>query len=395
MWHQPWTYKEGIAVAAGLIVVGLLLQFCVGSINWDLVEWPVNIIMLCCYVATLATAFSLRKKSYVIRWCMSYNAAVPALLISGIATVGYGITCIRETLSFWPFVLLYVWLTTIAGLSCIKLIAERRSLGAILCHAGFFLAVTCATLGSADMQKLRMQISSDSPEWRALDDAGNIHELDIALELNHFTIDEYPPKLVVIDNATGKALPQGKSESIVLEDSVTEGQLLDYQIKVSHVYDYAAQVSSPDSVNYVAWAYNGATSAALVEVSKNGKSPIAVGWVSNGSYMFPYKALRLSANHSLVMPERDPKRYVSNVNVYTKSGIKKEGVEIEVNKPLKIEGWNIYQLSYDERMGRWSSTSVVELVNDPWLPAVYVGIYMLLAGAVVMFFTINHKRKQQ
>jgi len=58
---------------------------------------------------------------------------------------------------------------------------------------------------------------------------------------------------------------------------------------------------------------------------------------------------------------------------------------IEVNRPLKISGWNIYQLSYDETKGRWSDVSVFELVRDPWLPAVYAGIIMMVLGAVYLF----------
>ena len=86
------------------------------------------------------------------------------------------------------------------------------------------------------------------------------------------------------------------------------------------------------------------------------------------------------------MPEREPKRYASEVTVYSESGEKVDAV-IEVNHPLEIEGWKIYQLSYDEALGRWSDTSVFELVRDPWLPWVYAGIYMLLAGALLTFFT--------
>ena len=84
------------------------------------------------------------------------------------------------------------------------------------------------------------------------------------------------------------------------------------------------------------------------------------------------------------MPEREPKRFSSAVSIYTKSG-KKFNDTILVNKPLDIEGWKIYQLSYDETLGRWSDVSILELVSDPWLPAVYAGIGLMLAGAVLMF----------
>ena len=92
------------------------------------------------------------------------------------------------------------------------------------------------------------------------------------------------------------------------------------------------------------------------------------------------------------MPECEPKRFVSNVNAFAKSGEMVKEVDIEVNKPLEFDGWKIYQLSYDETKGRWSDISVLELVRDPWLPFVYAGIFMLLAGALIMFLTAGGKK---
>ena len=62
-----------------------------------------------------------------------------------------------------------------------------------------------------------------------------------------------------------------------------------------------------------------------------------------------------------------------------------------MNKPLDVDGWKIYQLSYDENLGRWSDVSIFELVKDPWLPAVYCGIALMLAGAVIMFLKSGKK----
>ena len=84
------------------------------------------------------------------------------------------------------------------------------------------------------------------------------------------------------------------------------------------------------------------------------------------------------------MPEPEPKRFASEVTVYTKEGERTDAL-IEVNKPLSIGGWKIYQLSYDETKGKWSRTSIFELVRDPWLPVVYAGILMMLLGSVCLF----------
>ena len=86
-----------------------------------------------------------------------------------------------------------------------------------------------------------------------------------------------------------------------------------------------------------------------------------------------------------------PKRFASEIQVKTKSGERVDTV-VDVNKPFEIEGWKIYQFGYDTQMGAKSQLSILELVSDPWLPLVYTGIYMMLAGAVCMFVLGGRKR---
>lgn len=86
----------------------------------------------------------------------------------------------------------------------------------------------------------------------------------------------------------------------------------------------------------------------------------------------------------------EAKKFSSAVNVYYKDG-QGEKANIEVNKPFATSGWKIYQLSYDEKFGKWSELSVIELVRDPWLPVVYTGIFMMIAGAIYLIFKGNKK----
>lgn len=50
MWEKLWGYKEGFAVCTGLLLTGILLQVAIGKINWDLLAFPVNIILLILYL---------------------------------------------------------------------------------------------------------------------------------------------------------------------------------------------------------------------------------------------------------------------------------------------------------------------------------------------------------
>lgn len=62
---------------------------------------------------------------------------------------------------------------------------------------------------------------------------------------------------------------------------------------------------------------------------------------------------------------------------------------------MEIEGWKIYQLSYDESKGGWSDISIFELVRDPWLPVVYTGIVMMMLGAVCLFVNAQKRKEEE
>lgn len=411
MWKKPWGYREGATIAVGLLLTGILLQASVGKINWDLLSCPVNIILLIVYIIVLAAVSGLSGRIYLFRWLGSYAAAVTSLAAVVVMTVVMGL--IRQTgpqtvngvapwlgfsqmLSAWPFVLLFTWLITVLGLTTFRHLYpfRWRNIPFLLNHLGLFVAVVAAVLGNADMQRLKMTTTVGRAEWRAYDEAGQQSELPLAIELQHFTIDEYPPKLMLIDNGTGKVLPEGKPEHLLLEAGEQEGQLADWHIRVVRQLAESARMATEDTVKFVAFYSRGSTYAVYVEAEDVHTGVQREGWVSCGSFLFPYKALRLNEQVSLVMPEREPQRFASDVKLYTQSGKKLEAV-IEVNRPLAIEGWKVYQLSYDESKGKWSDISVFELVRDPWLPLVYIGIWMLIAGAVWMFVTASKRKEEQ
>lgn len=80
MWSKPWSYKEGLTIGAGLLIIGILLQMTVGAINWDLFACPVNVIVLLVYIVALIAMHLLRKRVYLFSWLSHYSAAVSALL---------------------------------------------------------------------------------------------------------------------------------------------------------------------------------------------------------------------------------------------------------------------------------------------------------------------------
>lgn len=405
MWKYPWKFAEGVVICIGLALIGMFLQFLVGGIVLENLSYPINILFGGIYVAGLFVIYFFGRNNKYILWFSKYEAAITSLgaLLVMVVIMGFTkqipiMTDMNDNhihshwwdLGFsqmtrsWIFVMLFTYFLSVLGLVTIRRIAtfRWRDFTFALNHLGLFVALFAGVLGSADLERLRMQVHLEQTEWRATTDAGQLVELPIAIELKSFFIDEFPPKLLMIDNNEGKVQPEGNPENIFVENDSIQGKLLEWEIEVKKYLPMAAGVFSKDTANYVRFETHGATTAVYIKATKDNLHK--EGWVSSGNYMFPHKSLTVDSLYSIVMPEREPRKYTSDVVIYTQSGLQ-ETATIEVNKPYEIDGWKIYQLSYDETMGRWSNTSIFELVKDPWLPYVYLGIFMMLLGALGMF----------
>ena len=410
MWKQPPGYTEGWTICSGLFITGIVLQLFSGKIVSDLLNFPINLISGALFLIFILSFHLISIKIKKLQWFAGYAAAVTSLssllfLIiimgltrqlpssydlsqeNGFVRVGF----MQMTVS-WPFILLILYFLWILGLVVLKRLSrfKWKDTGFVFNHSGLFIALFGAIWGSGDLQRLRMTVPLNTPEWRATNEKNETVELPLAIELKSFTIDEYPPKLMLLNNITGEALPEKKPVNVSVETCPFEAELLDWKLEIVRDLPCAAGINNLDTINYVEFHGEGATSALYVKAYNVTDDTRKEGWVSCGNHLFPYASLRLNEKVSLIMAEREPKRYASDVMVYTQSGYSKEEL-IEVNKPLSVDGWKIYQLSYDETIGKWSQYSVFELVKDPWLPVVYSGIGMMLAGAVFLFISAPKK----
>lgn len=324
-----------------------------GKVDATLFRYPLNAIAGGVFLFFLIMVYAASRKAAVLQWFYSLTASITSLT---------------------------AWMVLVIIMGLTRQVAPSATVthGGLLSGLGF----------------MQMTVSQGEPEWRATDEAGEMQELPLAIELKSFTIDEYPPKLLIIDNADGKALPEKNPENILVESTPLSGNLLDWEIEVTDLLPMAACVPGKDTVNFVAFHSEGATTALYVTARNKASGVEKSGWVSCGSFMFPYVSLQLNEEVSLVMPEREPKRFASEVLVYTKEKEQAEAL-IEVNKPFSMSGWKIYQLSYDETKGKWSRLSIFELVKDPWLPLVYTGILMMLLGSVCLFILAPGNKPEQ
>ena len=118
------------------------------------------------------------------------------------------------------------------------------------------------------------------------------------------------------------------------------------------------------------------------------------GWIWGGNQAQLFMTLPLDDRTSMVMTVAEPRKCISDVAVYTQSE-KNITTQIEVNKPLSIDHWTIYQYGYDNNAGRLSSYSSFELVYDPWITPVYIGIIMMMLGALTMVWTGKGRKEAE
>lgn len=282
MFNEVWKMKEGFVFGAGLILVGLALQFSVGPIHWSDFAFPINLIFLIVFLLILVLAYWLRRRVRLFSFLLTAEAAVPTLIYAAALTVVMGLTRqvsaheraidpigLTQMLSFWPFVLVYLLLATIVGLITLRQILHfrLRELPSLLSHVGLFLVIVTATLGSADMERVKLTATTDMPEWRATHEQGFV-ELPLAIQLEKFTIDEYPPKLLIINSQTGKSVPAKNPEIALIDKHFREGNILKWRIRVLKNLPLAAPVVTSDTTKYVEWQSSGAVTALLVEAQR-------------------------------------------------------------------------------------------------------------------------------
>ncbi|MFI3296496.1 MAG: cytochrome c biogenesis protein ResB [bacterium] len=172
----------------------------------------------------------------------------------------------------------------------------------------------------------------------------------------------------------------------------------------------ASGIGYADMERYIMYVNEGETQWCVYDNDKNIKElPIAITLNDFNAEYYPSKPIYFDVEtgeiqrgnpskyegneqYRMVMSEPDPKRFSSDVEVYTKDGLDISAT-IEVNKPLKVGSWIIYQYGYDSRAGSQSSYSSFELVYDRWLMPVYIGIVMMMLGSVIMILT-GHNSKE-
>jgi len=394
-WQYPWSYREGIILTAAILLIGFGLQVAGGGTLLTIAGFPWNMISGLVFLCILVFTFHFWQKHTIIKGLGSVKAALPAILgftflvlLMGFVKQDvesrnavvrlFGLTHLVKT---WPFILINLYLLILLGIVTMKRLApfNLKNAGFFLNHFGLFLVLFSTAMGSSDMQRLTMNCNENQIERKAVDASGKVVDLPLSIKLLDFNIDEFRPKVTIVDNKTTKIVKNKGIDQLEMLDK-DSFNIFQYHVKVEEFLASSGKVGDA----FIKSDEPGSAPSAKVVVTNSTDHTKVSGWICCGSYVNAPVTLKLNENYSLVMLPAEPRKFSSRLNIQTQGG-KNVTTTIEVNKPYPIDGWKIYQTSYNTEMGRWSELSVLELVRDPWLPLVYLGIFLMMAGAVFLF----------
>jgi len=396
LWQHPWRYAEGFTIALIILIAGFTIEFLTGGNGLHSLQYPFNIVAGLVVVNFIIVTWIYGSNIKVVKWLSTVPAAISAMALFTFLTLLMGLTQQNDA-STWAIIRRlgishltssYVFfLAQLYFLTSLGFVVMRRSypftfknIGFLLNHAGLWIILAAGILGSGDLHKLTMFLEIGKHFNNiAYDQSGNKFEMPFAFNLKDFQVDDFDPKLVIVEKDTQMVLEKGKTFFVTKKGE--SRQIKDWLIKVDEYYPLAKM---RDSV-FLPYPLIGASPAAYVHVTNVSTNKKYQGWVSCGSFIGKYFFLPLDNHTALHMLQPQPKKFKSKIE-YVSIDKKHDSLYLEVNKPFKLMGWKIYQTGYDESMGRWSQRSTVEVVIDPWLPIVYFGIFLMLAGAIYMFW---------
>jgi hypothetical protein len=234
-----------------------------------------------------------------------------------------------------------------------------------LLHTGLLLSITAAAAGHGGLVRARFSLEEHgSSRDRAETESGQPVRLPVGISLEDFILERFSPMLLVA-GADG-SVRRGQT-LLGPEATDTVGGL---RIRVLEWLP-AAAVPATTPIAFIDPAANPAARIAVQDATGN---DLGSGWVHPASPVGAALFLGLPGGGSVHLEAPRPRRFRALVHADDVSH------EITVNRPLRIAGWVVYLLSYDEAAGPASRTAVFEAVEDRALPLVYLGLALVACG---------------
>lgn len=403
IWQREWGYSESFIISAIIVTAGYLFQYLMGPVNLEPFRWPVNLIVLVISIVVIISGNLLIKNSRIIKWISGYPALISAFTIFTIQALMLGLFPqahlqqiedhntfgLNSVATSFPYVFTQVYTLFVLGFYLIsRLRKNRRDISLPLILGGFWIALSSAQLGVLDMKRVTVFLYETGSAEYGKDSKGELTPLGFKITLKDFYMEEYSPEILVIDpsaEAEGKSLIKERIE-------VKEGKSAfvdEWLFEIDKYYPFAQK----DSLSFIKSEREGAQRAVRI-IAENLKTKEKLsGWLNLGKKGRGTAGLKINNNLAVYLEKPKPRRFVSDLTISSEEETRE--TTVEVNKPKKVKGWKIYQKGYDKEEGRWSKSSTLEVVKDPWLPMVYLGIYIMIFGSVARLFRKVRTKKEE
>ena len=404
IWVRPWKYTESFIITINLLILGFAIEAISGGAGVKLPGFPVNIYFVVAFGALLAFLYVKFKAKPLIIWLSSVPAGIVAIIIYAVMVLLLGfipqdmeqpnaflkLSGLWHVKNSWPFLFIQLYFLIVLAMVTFRraIPFKTKNIGFLLNHFGLWLTILAAGLSSSDLQRLSVNLYEKEKESNiGIAENGDKYPLPFSLKLLDFDIIEYNPKIGIFDIGTGKFI-MGSAQSMPFAGPNLETNLGDWHLQVVKYYPLALYKSGILQPTDSSSGYP----AAQVLAKNNLTGDTVRGWISTGSVTLHPDYFHLKGKEYLMLELPAPKKFYSKLVVFNGSGAS-DTVQVAVNKSHSIGVWSIYQSGYDEQMRRWSTLSVIEAVKDPWLPVVYTGIFLLVVGAIYMFWIGKDKKE--
>ncbi len=383
--RYPWAaavqMQLGLAIACAAFnpLLQPLMAKAVTPWNWLLL----GLLTLICLVGGYACA-----SKPIVRWLSGTPFAVVSLLLmcllgligtmvlqkpelgGFVARIG-----LRDVFHSAPF-----GVTALMALLNLSLVVGRRIAqpkprnGAFLCnHIGMVLVLLGMMAQSGAMFEGMFQLHEGEQGRQIISKTGKTTDLPAAIMLEKFTVEHYPPKLIIGEMtdsgpSDGKVDPQWASEKHTF-------QAMDIAVKVTQYI--ASAIPDPSG----GWRKGeGGVPAVKVTISDatGQQGDVWLALTPQSSSGEVQDSVLVGEKHFVQLSQAVPKLFRSDLLVKPESKPEYKAT-LEVNKPLNLDCWILYQSSWGE--GQFGKYSVIMAVKDETVPVVFAGLGMMVIGA--------------
>lgn len=394
-WEKPWSYKESAAIIAGLMIIGVMLDILSAAIV-KMPVYPYNAILGLVFIALIPCVYFSFRKIYAVRWLSEVPPCLGAIVLFSFIALAMAVVPqvsedqptmvlkLNKLQGSWLFTISSIYLLITLGFVVVRRISTFKvaDIGFVASHLGMWIVVMAAGLSSSDLKRFQIAVEEGQTVNMSYDKDYSWHTLPFAIKLNDFRIDEFPAKLALVKSATMEIENKVKNNLPLIEKGKTF-KLKNFSIEI---VEYLPSAKADSSKGFVVSEDSLAVQAAFVKCFNNKTGQTKETWINSSSPVQSASVFYLDSVYLLAMTLPEPKKFSSKIEILVHKDIKKN-ILLEVNKPFAVAGWKLYQTGYDKEKGKFSKLSIIEAVRDPWIPAVYLGIILSMAGIIISFWT--------